>query len=57
MKKTLIALAVAGLSFNAMAIDFTQTKPEDTTSKYPKELAIPAGTVVANATAERNSDR
>ncbi|MEE9711683.1 hypothetical protein [Aeromonas caviae] len=52
MKKTLIALAVAGLSFNAMAIDFTQTKPEDTTSKYPKELAIPAGTVVANATAE-----
>lgn len=52
MKKTLIALAVAGLSFNAMAIDFTQTKPEDTTSKYPKELAVTAGTVLADATAE-----
>ncbi|HHP5491165.1 TPA: hypothetical protein ACSCYS_001514 [Aeromonas veronii] len=52
MKKTLIALAVAGLSFNAMAIDFTQAKPEDTTSKYPKELAITAGTVLADTTAE-----
>lgn len=52
MKKTLIALAVAGLSFNAMAIDFTQTKPEDTTSKYSKELAIAAGAVLADTTAE-----
>ncbi|MEA9426948.1 hypothetical protein VCX68_10490 [Aeromonas caviae] len=52
MKKTLIALAVAGLSFNAMAINFTEAKPEDTTSKYPKELAITAGTVLADTAAE-----
>lgn len=52
MKKTLIALAVAGLSFNAMAINFTTDKPSDTTSKYPKELAITAGTVIAVAAPE-----
>ncbi|MFQ2063727.1 hypothetical protein ACK35R_01675 [Aeromonas veronii] len=53
MKKTLIALAVAGLSFNAMAVNLNADKPADTTSKYPKELAISAGTVVADATAEQ----
>ncbi|HHQ4789973.1 TPA: hypothetical protein ACSP21_000835 [Aeromonas veronii] len=53
MKKTLIALAVAGLSFNAMAVNLNADKPADTTSKYPKELAISAGTVVADAAAEQ----
>lgn len=52
MKKTLIALAVAGLSFNAMAYDFNAAKPEDTISKYPKELNVAANTVVAATTAE-----
>lgn len=52
MKKTLIALAVAGLSFNAMAINFTVDKPAETTSKYPKEMTIAAGTVLADASAE-----
>ena len=51
MKKTLIALAVAGLSFNAMAINFTVDKPAETTSKYPKEMTIAAGTVLADAVA------
>lgn len=53
MKKTLIALAVAGLSFNAMAVNLNADKPAETTSKYPKELAISAGTVVADDTAEQ----
>lgn len=53
MKKTLIALAVAGLSFNAMAVNLNADKPADTTSKYPKELAISAGTVVADDTVEQ----
>ncbi len=53
MKKTLIALAVAGLSFNAMAVNLNADKPAETTSKYPKELAISAGTVVADGTAEQ----
>lgn len=52
MKKSLIALAVAGLSFNAMAYDFDAAKPEDTISKYPKELNVAANTVVATATPE-----
>ncbi|MFQ1683165.1 hypothetical protein ACK38W_01795 [Aeromonas veronii] len=57
MKKSLIALAVAGLSFNAMAYDFDAGKPEDTISKYPKELNVAANTVVAAVAAETVSTK
>ncbi|MCX9105528.1 hypothetical protein [Aeromonas veronii] len=57
MKKTLIALAVAGLSFNAMAYDFSAEKPETTISKYPKELSVAANTVIATATPEEISTK
>lgn len=40
MKKSLIALAIAALSSNAFAVDFTD--PASTASKYASEITLPA---------------
>lgn len=58
MKKTLIALAVAGVSFNAAAVDFTATTP--VAAKYASEIVLPSlveeNTSVFNTTVALGSE-
>lgn len=58
MKKTLIALAVAGFSFNAAALDLTATATatDKAAAKYASELNLPAVLTTAGNAQEVKSD-
>lgn len=58
MKKTLIALAVAGVSFNAAALDLTAnaTDANKAAAKYASEINLPTALTVAGNAATIKSD-